>query len=148
LIYSTTWKDSPLIIGAQDILTAYDSVEHVDMFETLWDSGASAHQLLALTRDYHQLKVNLSIPGVASAEGIVMSKALRTGGKYEPHAFVHMFDSALEVLSEEWSILGLGFRLQESGELIANVNWVDNVFILAPDVKQWQLMTQSLTGSV
>ena len=82
-----------------------------------------------MARDYHDLKVSLSIPGVASVEDILMTKALRTGGKYEPVAFVHMFDSALEALAEEWDVLGLGFKLHQSGELIANVNWVDNIFL-------------------
>ena len=54
----------------------------------------------------------------------LFAKAMRTGGKYEPRVFVHMFDAALEPLAEEWRLLGLGFKLHGSGELVANVKWL------------------------
>ena len=81
LNYAVTWKDTPLLIGSQDIMTAFDSVEHVDMFESLSQAGATPQQVLALARDYDQLHVNLVVPGVATVERVPMTKAMRTGGK-------------------------------------------------------------------
>ena len=54
-------------------------------------------------------------------------------------------DAVLESLAEEWEILGLGYRLHETSDLIANVNWVDNTYILAADFAQWEYMTRTLT---
>ena len=99
------------------------------MFESLWDSGATAHQVLALARDYRNLTVELVVPDVATVEDIPFTEAMRTGGKSEPRVFVHMFDAAMESLAAEWEMLVLGFRLYESGDLVANVSWVDNTFL-------------------
>ena len=74
------------------------------------------------------------------------TKATRTGGKYETFVFVHMFDAALERLAQKWHLMGYSFNLQGTGECIANANWVDNTFILAPSVHEWHHMTATMTA--
>ena len=79
------------MLGAQDVQTAFDSVRHVDALQTFGQLGACPHQLLAIARDMAHNKVELVVPNVATTRPIDMTKALRTGGKAEPHVFVRMF---------------------------------------------------------
>ena len=113
------------------------------MLSSLREGGASAQQTLSVARDYYDLRVNMRIPGVASIEDVPMRKALRTGGAYEPNMFVQMFDSAMEPLLEEWRLQGLGFTLHQSQERIVGATWVDNHFIIAPDITQWEFMAKA-----
>ena len=101
LCYADKWDDCPLVLGAQDILTVFDSVRHPDVLETYQNLGATAHQTLALAREMVSNAVQLTIPGVATTESITMSRALRTGNKPDPHIFLRMFEECLEVLASE-----------------------------------------------
>ena len=107
--YAKRWADSSLVLTGQDILTAFDTVKHFDVIETYRREGASAHQLLSMARDMHNVNVTLDIPNVATTEEIPMTKALKTGVKAEPNIFVYMFESVLDYLEAEWSTLGLGY---------------------------------------
>ena len=86
--------------------------------------------MLAFARDCESLSVTLDIPGIAEVCNAPMATAMRTGGKYELSEFVQMFDAALEELARGWQLLRYGFKLQRTGHTIANVNWVDNTYIL------------------
>ena len=46
LNYAQRWSDASLVIASQDVLTAYDSVEHDMVLKVYQEGGASAHQLL------------------------------------------------------------------------------------------------------
>ena len=69
------------------MLTAFDGVRHDTILEAYSEMGAAPQQVLSLARSISNCKVNLRIPGVAVAEEIPMSKALRTGGRQEPRTF-------------------------------------------------------------
>ena len=73
-----------------------------------------------------------------------MTKSLKTGGKSDPDQFVYMFERLLECLEREWAQLGLGFTLKESGHKITSLAWVDNVFLLADDIKTTSWLKASL----
>ena len=49
LTFSLNWG-TPLVLGAQDVRTAFDSVEHADAARLLRQSGALTHQVLAVAR--------------------------------------------------------------------------------------------------
>ena len=74
-----------------------------------------------------------------------MAKALETGGRREPDIFVRMFDEAVNWIEKEWTVLGLGFVLPESGVTIRSAVWVDNCFLLAADVQQYKYMARTLS---
>ena len=135
-----------LVLGAQDVETAFDSVRHVDVLQTIRRAGATPHQALAIAREMANNLVTLRMPGVATTEPIQMSKALRTGGRSEPLIFARMFDEVLDAMEWEWELLGVGFSLPDTGERIASITWVDNNFLLANDFKEYEFMSSALTG--
>ena len=143
--YASKWRDSSLLLGSQDLLTAFDRVEHGDAMQELWDAGATAHQVLALARDYTGLQVKLTVPGVAETEPLTMTKGLRTGGKYEPSVFVRMLDEVMNYLEQEWNLMGLGFHLKNQDVRLTHVVWVDNVFLLAADACQFDFMIRTFS---
>ena len=145
LAYAQRWSDTSLAIAAQDVLTAFDTVEHAFVLEVYSKAGASAHQVLALARDMAGVKVKLRIPGVAESDEIPMTKALKTGGKAEPNIFVYMFETVLDYLEGEWEQLGIGFHLKSSGKRIASLNFVDNLFLLADNLEQCKFMVTAVT---
>ena len=99
------WEGGSLLLATQDILTADDNVQHGDLVHELWAGGATPHQALAIARDYSNLQITLSIPSTAETSEMSMTKGFRTGGKYEPDAFVMMFDEVLDYLSYEWNLM-------------------------------------------
>jgi hypothetical protein len=74
-----------------------------------------------------------------------MTTALKTGGKAEPNIFVYMFETVLDYLEGEWEQLDIGFHLKTTGERIASLNFVDNLFLLADDLEQSRFMITSVT---
>ena len=134
-----------LVLGSQDVLTAFDGVRHDTILEAYSEMGAAPQQVLSLARSISNCKVNLRIPGVAVAEEIPMSKALRTGGRQEPRIFVKMFEKALAFLVPMWTDMQLGFTLRTAGEKITHLLWVDNRYLMADDLEQYKIMATSLT---
>jgi hypothetical protein len=146
LVYAHKWSDCPLVLGAQDVLTAFDSVRHHDILETYNDLGATPHQILALAREMTDNQVQITVRGVATSEPLTMSRALRTGNKPDPSIFVRMFEECLQVLTIEWDQLGLGFHLKTHDERLTHLLWVDNCFILADSLNAYTFMVRSLTS--
>ena len=106
LCFAARWGMA-LVLGAQDIETAFDSVEHVDAITTLKDARATPHQVLAIAREMHGKSVSMHVPGVAKTEPLSMSKALKTGGRIDPMIFTRVFDEISDQVEGEWEIMCL-----------------------------------------
>ena len=112
--YACKWKDVSLVLAAQDIQAAYDGVEQCHAFQELLEGGATAWQILAFARDYSNAEVTIEVPGIAKTSPISFTKGFRTGGTYEPHAFVYMLEAVVDMLVSEWELIGLGFELKRN----------------------------------
>ena len=88
----------------------------------------------------------LNLPGIAATELLLMSKALRTGGTAELSIFVRMFEEALEILERDWDLLSLGSTFKTTGVRLASLLWVDNCFILAESLQQYEFMLAGLSN--
>ena len=104
--------------------------------------------MLALAREMKGKTVQLHVPGIATADPITMTKALKTGGRCEPLIFSRMLDEILDALEAEWGDLCIGFVLPDSGMQIPSVTWVDNNFLLARSLDEYAFMAGSLTKAL
>lgn len=120
-----------LVIAAKDIRTAFDSVEHVEAINTLSSANASRHQVLALSREMQGKQIRINVPGIAKTDGMLMSKALKTGGRIESVTFTRMFDEIFDQLETEWDSLGYFYSLPDLKHRFSSVIWADNNFILS-----------------
>ena len=145
--FATKWG-MPCVLGAQDVQTAFDSVEHAHAVATLRAARATPHQVLALAREMQGKTVTMHVPGIAKTDGINMSKALKTGGRIDPLVFSRMFDEILDQLEGEWDALGVGFALPDSGCRLPSVTWVDNNFLLARSFAEFEFMCKGITDAI
>ena len=111
----------PLILGAQDVKAASDSVEHVDAISVIRGAGASPHQVLAIAREFQGKRTTMSVPGISKTDTIHMNRALKTGGRIEPKICTGMLGEVLDSLEGEWAVLGIGFTLPDCGKTIPSV---------------------------
>ena len=107
--------------------------------------GATPLQVLSLAREMADTAVQLSVRGVATTTPFTMSRALRTGNKPDPFIFVRIFEECLAELVGVWEAMGIGFHLKSQDVHITHTLWVDNLFLLAGSLTEYDFMINALT---
>ena len=72
ICFTSRWG-LPFVLGAQDALTAFETVGHANAVSVIRQAGATPHQTLALARETQGKDVTMNVPGVAQSGEIRMA---------------------------------------------------------------------------
>ena len=144
MVSHSRWKlNEEIHISSQDILTAFDEMEHETIEWGMKASGISAHMRAVMMRGLMDMTLTMDVPQVGMTDIVAMLKAGIQGGAATPEIFKTIIEAILETVIQMWLAIGFGILLNDGSVLTALV-WADNIWLFATNVQDMAIMTQQL----
>eukprot|EP00973_Karenia_brevis_P031313 4321817-Karenia_brevis.AAC.1 len=126
LFFSHEWGQA-VFVGSFDIKTAFDSMRHALIFEALVARGIPQQLAVALVWELCEVKADVEVCGVASADGISINSGGRQGGTETTWCWNIMLEHILDEVIGCWDQLGYGFTCDGRG-IVTHAIWADNIY--------------------
>lgn len=138
------WK-RPLVMAAQDIQWAFDSMVHGLLMNSLLRRGLPAHMVANLMRELLGFQAQIRLPNTGVRPPFRFDRGGKQGGVETPDQFNTLLEAIMEPVVVSWRERCLGLKIDEdSEERIAHLTWADNIFILAENNGQLKTMTNAV----
>jgi len=138
-----------LAMSIQDVATAFDDMDHEEIFRSLRSQGASFWAASNLIRELSGFKARLVIPTAGATSLFDFESGGKQGGIETPDEWNALLENTLASLARQWRQMGWGAKLDDAGNLrVAQVTWADNIFIFSNCISQLQTMVQELTNAL
>ena len=144
--------NQPLIVACQDVQTAFDSMPHEVIKDSLLGRGVKHHDVGLYMKELSCMKAHMVLPLVGRTEEFTYSGGGKQGGVETPDEWNAIIDWIMEPLVDSWTANGLGLRLSDcedgsEGTLISHAVWADNIILLASSMEMMQCMVEQLNGA-
>ena len=103
LLYLASEWNLPLLVAAQDVQTAFDSMQHDDIAAAMVRRGINPGMVAAHLRELSGLKAFITLPGVGDSPSFVYNKGGKQGGIETPDEWNILIDDMLGPLVEVWN---------------------------------------------
>ena len=141
-----TWK-TPIVIISADIQSAFDSMRHEDILQSMKDHHIPDKLIAAFARELALLIASATLEGITSAQDAKYRRGVRRGGTEGPFQWNLATDSILKDCVKEWQRKGYGINTSDNTR-ITNLFWADNFFIVTRHLSEARNMMQCLTRCI
>lgn len=119
-----------LVIPSQDVLTAFDEMEHSQIHQSLQSRGVSSHDCAVVMRDLKDVQLSVTIPEAGTTEDYELGKGGIQGGGTTALCFRSLIESIVEPLVHEWGWFGYGARTVFDTK-VNHLIWVDQFWLFS-----------------
>ena len=136
----------PLYIAAQDVLTAFDAMDHDMCVESYIRRGSGFGYAYLLARELTAVQGRMRVPGAETSLPFDFQRGGKQGGVDTPDNFNIYLEEALHKVVETWALRGWGFKLDDYA--ISHAIWADNIIVFAGDRQQLDGMLVDLGRAI
>ena len=154
ILYASSVWGLPLAISQQDVRTAFDSMGHHLICETLLSRGVKPLNVGLHIRELTGMQAFIELPHVGKTDLFDFSRGGKQGGIETPDEWRAVLDYLLDDLVAKWQIERLGFLFPGDSEdsnselIVSHAIWADNVVLFARDVPMLQQMISDLDAAI
>eukprot|EP00973_Karenia_brevis_P071447 9925890-Karenia_brevis.AAC.1 len=120
---------------------------HDQIADSLLALGVHPVLVLALAREYCQLKARVKIADADFSDFLPFRRGGRQGGVETPEVFNVMIESAAGAVVDTWRAKNYGFTLDDKA-YISHLVWADNFFLLAKSPHEAHQMVEDLSAAI
>ena len=140
-----------LAIAMQDVQTAFDSMPHGLIRESLLARGVSPQVAGLHVRELTGMHAYIRLPHAGQTVLFPYTKGGKQGGIETPDEWKAVVDSIMLPIVEDWNTLNFGFSLtDEDGEqrlLVNHAVWADNIVLFASSFQELEIMVSDLNSA-
>jgi len=137
-----------LWFSTQDVVTAFDCMDHGKMQCALVGLGLHPALVRAIMVELADLKGRAFIPGAGMTEDFPVWTGGRQGGVETPKLWVALLMFLMGPLIPTWIARSLGYLPRGSTDMLTHLLWADNVFLFANSLENLKTMIVEVTAVI